>query len=156
MICNIEGREWCRHSNRLEKPEHPRSSTSDDFKCFFSMMRDCIGRNFTVKQVQMGFRKVTLEFVKRMDPELLFYYHTSTHTRYSEGALPNFNSTINRPKCKGKRAPRRDISTAMFARQASLPVHGTLSVRTQFHNQPIDLHPLPSSNIHIHEHSYTK
>ena len=109
-----------------------------------------------MKQVQMGFRKVTLEFVKRMDPELPFYYHTSTHTRYNEGPLPDFNSTINQPKRKGKRAPRRDISTAMFARRASLPVHGTLSVRTQFHNQPIDLPPLRSSNIHIHEHSYAK
>ena len=57
VICNIEGREWCHRSNQLGKPEHPRASTADDVECFFSMMRDAIGRNFTVQQVKLGFRK---------------------------------------------------------------------------------------------------
>ena len=36
VVVNIEGREWRR---RMHKSEHPRASTSDDVKCFFSMMR---------------------------------------------------------------------------------------------------------------------
>ena len=154
VICNIEGREWCRRSNQLGKPEHPRASTTDDVECFFSMMRDAIGRNFTAQQVKLGFRKVALEFIKRMDPDLPFYYHTSTHTRYSEGPLPNFNTASAKAKRKGKRVPRRETSTAIFARRAALPVHSSLSVRTQFHNHPIDLPPLPSGSRHVHEHSY--
>ena len=57
VITNIEGREWGRRLRKLSKPEHPRASTSDDVECFFSMMRDSIGQNFTTKQVQFGFRK---------------------------------------------------------------------------------------------------
>ena len=40
VTSNIEGREWCHHSNQLGKPEHPQASTTDNVECFFSMMRD--------------------------------------------------------------------------------------------------------------------
>ena len=52
-------------------------------------MRDAVGRNFTTKEVKFGFRKVCAEFTKRLDPDLPFYYHTSSHTRYYEGPLPD-------------------------------------------------------------------
>ena len=32
-------------------PEHLKSSTTDDVECFFSVLRDCVGKNFTLKQV---------------------------------------------------------------------------------------------------------
>ena len=73
VITNIEGRECLRRLNRMGRAEHPRASTSDDVECFFSMMRDSIGQSFTAKQVQYGFRKVTLEFMKRLDPDLPFF-----------------------------------------------------------------------------------
>ncbi len=38
-------------------PEHPRASTSDDVECFFSVMRDNLGKNFTLKEVKYNFRK---------------------------------------------------------------------------------------------------
>ena len=28
------------------KPEHPRASTTDDVECFFSVLRDLLGKNF--------------------------------------------------------------------------------------------------------------
>ena len=59
VTTNIEGREHLHRLNRMGKPEHPRASTSDDVECLFSMMQDALGQNFTVKQVQYGFRKVT-------------------------------------------------------------------------------------------------
>ena len=73
-------------------------STSDVVECFFSTMRDAIGANFTTKQVKLGFRKVTLEMEKRLDPDLPFYYHTSAHTRFCEGTLSAFNEAYTRSK----------------------------------------------------------
>ena len=52
VSASIETRQW-KHKfnvqNRLA-PEHPRSSTTDDVECFFSLLRDCVGKNFTLKQ----------------------------------------------------------------------------------------------------------
>ena len=31
-------------------------------------------------------------FLKRMDPGLPFYYHTSTHTQFYEGVMPVFDT----------------------------------------------------------------
>ena len=33
--------------------EHPRSSTTDDVECFFSVLRDTVGKDFTLKQVSI-------------------------------------------------------------------------------------------------------
>ena len=115
VITNIEGREWSRRINKLGKPEHPRASMSDDVECFFSMLRDTIGQNFIAKQVQFGFRKVALEFNKRLNP---FYYHTSTHTRYSEGPLPSFSQVSLKQKRKGKRLPKREIPTVFVCKKS--------------------------------------
>ena len=156
MITNIEGREWCRRLNRLGKAENPRSSTSDDVECFFSMMRDALGQDFTSKQVQYGFKKVAFEFIKRLDPQLPFYYHTSTHSRYSEGPLKAFEEPSSQKKRKTSRAPRRELSSAAVfsSRRAQLPVQHSLSVRTQFHNQPVDLPPPPNTVTALSEHDY--
>ena len=140
-----------------QKPEHPRASTSDDVECFFSMMRDTVGQNFTTKQVQTdGFHKVCLEFTKRLDPDLPFYYHTSTHTRFSEGPLPEFSqASMKRPQTS-TRIPRQEQPAAFSIRRATLPVRGSLAVRAQFHNRsrPLELLPPPTDPITVHEHSY--
>ena len=154
ITTNIEGREHLRRLNRMRKPEHPRASTSDDVECFFSMMRDSLGQSFTVKQVQYGFRKVTVEFMKCLDPSLPFYYHTSAHTRYSEGPLPDFSQASSTKKRKGRRVPRRELSGAFSGSHSILPVQGSLSVRTEFHNQPLELPPPPTASITLVEHSY--
>ena len=54
-------------------------------------MRDNIGKNFTLKEVKFNFRKVCMEFWKRIDPNLPYFYHTSSHHRFSE---ENFTDTI--------------------------------------------------------------
>ena len=156
VIANIEGREWQRIANIRchRKPEHPRASSTDDVECFFSIMRDSIGQNFTTKQVKMGFRKVCVEFTKRLDPDLPFYYHTSSHSRFYEGPLPDFNETSNKAKRKSRRLPRREQPAAFATRRATMPVRGSTAVRTQFHNIPIELPPPPSGPVHVFEHSY--
>ena len=67
-VTNIESREWRRRgiTSAQLHPEHPRASTSDDCECFFSVMRDNIGKNFTLKEVKVNFRKVCMEFGKEL------------------------------------------------------------------------------------------
>ena len=71
--------------------EHPRASTTDDVECFFSMMRDLLGSSFRLTTVMQEWRKICIEFDKRLDPQLPFYYYTSDHDRYYEGERPSFN-----------------------------------------------------------------
>ncbi len=53
LLVNIESREWRRQFNAENTipPEHPRASTTDDVECFFSVLRDMVGRDFTYKEV---------------------------------------------------------------------------------------------------------
>ena len=53
VIANVETREWRREFNLREgiPPEHPRASTTDDVECFFSVLRDSVGKDFTLKEV---------------------------------------------------------------------------------------------------------
>ena len=62
---------------------------------------------------------------------------------------PDFNLPSQRPKRKNKRLPRRELPTAFSVRRATLPVHGNLSVRAQFHNRPVDLPPLPTNQSNV-------
>ena len=68
LTTTIESREWIRRKNAANKlpPEHPRSSTTDDVECFFSLTRNMIVDHFTVKDVQFGWRKLRNEFAKRL------------------------------------------------------------------------------------------
>ena len=79
LTTTIESRDWirCRNAANNLPPEHPRSSTTDDVECFFSLTRNMIGDHFTVKDVQFGWRKLCNEFAKRLDRKLPFYYYTS-------------------------------------------------------------------------------
>lgn len=156
LTTNIEGREWHRREvmNGNRKQEHPRASTTDDVECFFSMMRDSIGHNFTTKQVKFSIRKVYGEFIKRLDPDLPFYYHTSAHTRYYEGSLPCFDIPSSKPQTK-KKVPRREQPNAFAPRRATMPVRGSLAVRPKFHNLPLELPPPPGGSVHLLDHTYT-
>ena len=84
-------------------------------------------RNFTTKQVRFGFRKACVEFKKkRLDPDLPFYYHTSSHSRFYEGPLPDFNVSNTKKKRKFQTAPRREQPTDFASRRATIPVRGSL------------------------------
>ena len=103
-------------------------------------------------QVYYEWRKVLLEFSKRMDPSLPFYYFTNNQ-RFYEGELPDFNE----PQPKEDRPPRRELLAGTLGRWASFPVRGSLSVRAQFHNVSVSLPPPPSvtpAERLIAEHSY--
>ena len=55
LAANIETREWRRKYNAENgiPPEHPRASTTDDVECFFSILRDTVGKDFTLKEVKL-------------------------------------------------------------------------------------------------------
>ena len=53
LAANIESREWRRQFNTRNRipAENPRASSTDDVECFFSMLRDTVGKDFTLKEV---------------------------------------------------------------------------------------------------------
>ena len=52
----------------------------------------------SIFQAMFGWRKSCEELIKRMDPDLPYYYHTSTHNRFYEGELPKFDEPTHRTK----------------------------------------------------------
>lgn len=85
LTTNIESMEWKRRHNLPS--ENPRSSTTDDVECMFFVMRDLAGKHFTLRKARYTWRKVCTEFTKRLDPDLGFYYFTSSHDRFYESQL---------------------------------------------------------------------
>ena len=62
-------------------PEHPRASSTDDVKGIIPLFHEVMGDNFDLKQFYDEFPKVMTEFVKRIDPDLSFFYWTGHQTR---------------------------------------------------------------------------
>lgn len=161
LTTTIESREWMRRKNvsLYLPPEHPRSSTTDDVECFFSLLRSMIGNHFTVKDVQITWRKLCIEFTKRLDKDLPFFYSTSKHERFFEGDRPSFNQ-FQKPKSnpRHQRVRRREQPGNLAPGRATLVQSGAKSVRRQFHNLPVELPPPTSvSDSHLQsvsEHSY--
>lgn len=161
VTTNIESREFQRR--RIAETggdiEHPRASTTDDVECFFSILRDNLGKDFTLKHVQFEWRKLCVEYMKRIDPALPFYCYTSAHDRFYEGSRPDFSqsSSDNSNRNPRQQRVRRIEQPGRLVRgRATLAVPGARSLRMQFHNVPVDIPPPPSSlsQINIFEHSY--
>lgn len=91
--------------------------------------------------------------MKRLDPDLPFYYYTSANSRFYEGELlPDFSLPPAKPK-KSKRLPQRELLGA--SHRVTMAVRGAPTIRATFHNVPVDLPPPPSSaNQPSFEHSY--
>ena len=97
---------------------------------------------------------MTQEFLKRLDPDLPFYYHTSTHTRFHEGVMPEFDTKPTK-KAQQKHIPRYELLGTNDL--ITMAVHGATSIRTKFHNIPLELPPppgIPTYNLVAVEHSY--
>ena len=86
MTTDIESRELKRITNMEQglPPEHPRAATTDDVECFFSILRDSVGKYFTVKQLQYTKRKLGIEFIKEWALNchfIILRLHTTASTR---------------------------------------------------------------------------
>ena len=84
-----------------------------------------------------------LEFRRRLNPDLPFYYYTTSHECFVEGELPPFSEKADKPR-KARRAPRREQPASQVGRQVTLVQRGPGSIRVQFHNVPVSLPPLPT------------
>ena len=120
VVADIETAEWRRIElqNQSQPPEHPRASTTDDVECFFSVIRDLVGKDFSLKQVKYTWRKMCVKYEKRIDPELPYYYYTSAHDRFYEGDRPSFNEA--KKKKKKTRLPQREIASFVSGRAEPL------------------------------------
>lgn len=155
MTTNIESVEWKRRENSEIQipPENPRSSTTDDVECFFSVMRDLTSKHFTLREARYTWRKVCIEFMKRLDPDTGFYYFTSSHDRFYEGSRPHFDEE---KKPKKQRVRRREQPGSLVFGRATLPTSHSRSTRMTFHNLPLELPPVPDATSHMYEHSYAQ
>ena len=157
LTTNIESVEWKRREySALQRPmENPRSSTTDDVECMFSIMRDLTGKHFTLREAKYTWRKVCIEFLKRLDPDIGFYYFTSSHDRFYEGERPHFDEKTTTTRERTKRVRRREQPSNLMFGRATLSAPGSRSTRMTFHNLPLELPPIPSDeNQHLYEHSY--
>ena len=66
-----------------------------------------------------------------MDPDLPFFYHTSTRTRFYEGILPGFDE---KPSKKSRQKPIPKYELLGTNDRITMAIRGAASVRTQFHN----------------------
>ena len=104
MIANIEGREFRRvllYAQNIP-PEHPRACSTDDVECFFSVLRDILGSDFSLKRVQYAWKRTCLEFSKRVDPDLPISHlptigFMKLHDQVST-FLPKRNNALNEPE----------------------------------------------------------
>jgi hypothetical protein len=90
-----------------------------------------------------NYRKIEQEFVKRIDPELGFFYWTGVSERYNTGPLESFNQHKEGEveRLDKIQLSRRADPGVFVANRASIPQKGKLSVRAQFHVAPEVLLP---------------
>jgi len=115
-----------------------------------------VGKHFTLKEVKFGWRKACVEFAKQLDPDLKFYYHTSSHDRFYEGPMPDF-SQFQWPKRnpRHQHVRRREQPSSLMTGRASLVTPSARSIRMTYHNVRLELPPPPGSvQQHLSEHSY--
>lgn len=151
-------------SQQIFQPEHPRACSTDDVECFFSVLRDIVGSNFTLKQVLYCWRRCCIEFSKRIDPKLPFYYFTSSHDRFHEGARPSFSIPSSKTP-SAQRFRRREMLTGQAPGRTSLPAAGSKSTKLTFHNSQHSNQHSPSTLqaksyywsyiIHTYQHNQT-
>ena len=157
LVTGIESVEWKRrdYSAIGREIENPRSGTTDDVECMFSVMRDLTGKHFTLREARYTWRKACIEVAKRLDPDLGFYYFSSSHDRFYEGERPHFDEKPSR-KIQ-KRVRRREQPAKLMYGRATLPTPGARSTRMTFHNLPLPIPPpLESGEQHVFEHSYSR
>ena len=101
-----------------------------------------------------GWRKACEELIKRVDPELPYFYHTSSHQRFFEGDRPDFSMAADKPQ--KEHIYRRELLSGKIGGRVSMAQHKATSIRTKYHNVPVELLPPPSMPVHVTDHAYSK
>lgn len=148
LMANIESQEFQRRQTAQTHgtPEHPRASSSDDVECFFSILHNHLGQHYDVKTIQQRWRPICNEFLKRINPDLTFFYYTSDKNRYRIHDLPSFDvpSEGGKSRLDLLQPTRREDVGQMVVGRATMPVRGFRTVRQQYHSQPADLPQPPN------------
>ncbi len=93
--------------------------------------------------------------MKRLDPSLPFYYHTSTHDRFYEGDRPSFDEKRGMSKGNPRAQRLRAVEQLSHMQgRVTLPAPGSRSIRSTYHNKPVDQPPPPSQVNPLSEHNY--
>ena len=159
LTTTISSREWIRILYLMEgiHPEHPRASTTDDVECFFSIIRGLIGDHFTAKAVMLEWRKICLEYSKRMDKTLPYYYFTASHERFYETERESFDTYV-KPRSNPRLQRIRQLEQpGNLAPGRTTMIKPAKSIRRQFHALPVEVPPPVGAQIHelvAIEHSY--
>ena len=106
--------------------------------------------NITINFLMFGWRKACEELTKRLDPELPFYYHTSTHHRCYERELPDFSQSRSKPRKEC--IARRELLTSNIGSRVTMA--SSICIHVQYHNIPVELPPPPNMPGDITDHSY--
>ena len=114
--------------------ENPRSGTTDDVECMFSVMRVLTGKHFTLREVRYTWTKTCIEFAKRLEPNIGFFYFTSSHDRFYEGQRPDFSEKCD--KSKNKRVRRREQPANLAYGRSTMPKPGARSTRNEISQSP--------------------
>ena len=70
--------------------------------------------------LKFGMHMVISQFVKHVDPDLPFYYHTSTQARFYKGCHPEFDKKLAKPQ-KAKKYQEENSQLHLF--QGELQCH---------------------------------
>lgn len=134
---------WLENVHAGVSQEHPRSSTTDDVECFFSVMRDAAGWNFTQEHAQVQFWKIGRVLETHWPGLAILLVQVSAQSLLRR-SLPGLqrHSAFKTQETWGEYQMR---VTSSFG--ATLPVTNSLSVRLQFHSRPLALPPPPTCPI---------
>ena len=92
-----------------------------------------------------------MEFRRRLDPDLPFYYYTSAHERFYEGELSTFAEKPARPR-RLRRAPCREQLMSQVGRRVTLVQWGHGSIRgAWFHTSPVPQCPSGTATSTKHQ-----
>ena len=97
IIADIETREWRRVEIQEAAPEHPRSSTTDDVEWFFSVLRDLVGKDFTLKQVQFAWRLSSTNVLILIYGSIISHLLMTAFTRVPVRVSTNLGSQFESP-----------------------------------------------------------
>ena len=77
VTTNIESRDWerCTNAKAGFPPENPHTSTTDDVECFFSINRDMVDGDLTLKKFLYEWRKCCNEFLNAKIQSYLLLLH---------------------------------------------------------------------------------
>ncbi|KAI8517795.1 hypothetical protein Bbelb_038120 [Branchiostoma belcheri] len=151
VTANIESVELRRSENVvIGHEEHPRASTTDDVEGFFAGLHRHLGNTFTLKELHARWPTEVREFSKRIDPDLPFYYWTSSERYRGDELYPSFNEAGNKTlRLHRIQSCRREDASIFTSARGFLPVRNRATIRQMIHRPEVPLPEVPNMLPHL-------